>query len=47
MLVPKLLERIIARRAELDELEEQLVKQLTEVGRSGTSSLSPSGSWGG
>ncbi|MFD3467088.1 hypothetical protein ACFWWM_12075 [Streptomyces sp. NPDC058682] len=28
---PELLERITARRAELDELEEQLVKQLAEV----------------
>ncbi|QNE73266.1 hypothetical protein F0344_00215 [Streptomyces finlayi] len=28
---PELLERITARRAELDELEEQLAKQLTEV----------------
>jgi hypothetical protein len=31
MLDPKLLEQITARRAELDELEEQLVKQLAEV----------------
>ncbi|MDX3642747.1 hypothetical protein [Streptomyces sp. MB09-02B] len=31
MLEPELLERITARRAELDELEEQLVKQLAEV----------------
>ncbi|MFK0259684.1 hypothetical protein [Streptomyces sp. NPDC090445] len=31
MLDPELLERITARRAELDELEEQLVKQLEEV----------------
>ncbi|WP_234357143.1 hypothetical protein [Streptomyces sp. NBRC 110028] len=31
MLDPELLERITARRAELDELEEQLVKQLSEV----------------
>jgi hypothetical protein len=31
MLDPELLERITARRAELDELEEQLTKQLTEV----------------
>ncbi|MFF3139990.1 hypothetical protein [Streptomyces mirabilis] len=31
MVDPKLLERITARRAELDELEEQLAKQLTEV----------------
>ncbi|MGW8330562.1 hypothetical protein ACWGLE_22040 [Streptomyces sp. NPDC055897] len=31
MLDPELLERIIARRAELDELEEQLAKQLTAV----------------
>lgn len=31
MLDPELLERITARRAELDELEEQLVKQLAEV----------------
>ncbi|MFE8940940.1 hypothetical protein ACFYNX_26080 [Streptomyces sp. NPDC007872] len=31
MLDPELLERITARRAELDELEEQLAKQLTEV----------------
>ncbi|MGW3202146.1 hypothetical protein ACWDBD_48140 [Streptomyces sp. NPDC001118] len=28
---PKLLERVTARRAELDELEEQLAKQLAEV----------------
>ncbi|MFD4548585.1 hypothetical protein ACFVXA_24385 [Streptomyces sp. NPDC058246] len=28
---PGLLERITARRAELDELEEQLIKQLAEV----------------
>ncbi|MFF9666962.1 hypothetical protein [Streptomyces althioticus] len=28
---PELLERITARRAELDELEEQLAKQLTQV----------------
>lgn len=31
MLDPELLERITVRRAELDELEEQRVKQLTEV----------------
>ncbi|MFF7365516.1 hypothetical protein [Streptomyces sp. NPDC008125] len=31
MLDPELLERITARRAELDELEEQLAKQLAEV----------------
>ncbi|MFB6990705.1 hypothetical protein [Streptomyces sp. NPDC056304] len=31
MLDPELLEPIIARRAELDELEEQLAKQLAEV----------------
>jgi hypothetical protein len=31
MLDPELLERITARRAELDELEEQLAKQLTEI----------------
>jgi hypothetical protein len=31
MLDPELLERITARRAELDELEEQLTKQLAEV----------------
>jgi hypothetical protein len=31
MLDPELLERIIARRAELDELEDQLAKQLAEV----------------
>ncbi|MFJ2938523.1 hypothetical protein ACIO8G_38005 [Streptomyces sp. NPDC087219] len=31
MLDPELLERITARRAELDDLEEQLAKQLTEV----------------
>ncbi|WP_328834758.1 hypothetical protein [Streptomyces europaeiscabiei] len=31
MLDPELLERITARRAELDELEEQLAKQLVEV----------------
>ncbi|MFJ6699816.1 hypothetical protein ACIQM4_27630 [Streptomyces sp. NPDC091272] len=31
MLDPELLERITARRAELDELEDQLAKQLTEV----------------
>jgi phosphate uptake regulator len=30
MLDPELLERITARRAELDELEEQLVNQLAE-----------------
>ncbi|GGS98766.1 hypothetical protein [Streptomyces violaceus] len=35
MLDPELLERITVRRAELDELEEQLVKQLTEAGRAG------------
>lgn len=31
MLDPELLERITARRTELDELEEQLAKQLTEI----------------
>jgi uncharacterized protein involved in exopolysaccharide biosynthesis len=31
MLDPELLERITARRAELDEPEEQLAKQLTEM----------------
>lgn len=31
MLGPELLDRITARRAELDELEEQLAKQLAEV----------------
>ncbi|MER7719626.1 hypothetical protein ABTX99_22240 [Streptomyces flaveolus] len=31
MLDPELLERLTARRAELDELEEQLAKQLAEV----------------
>ncbi|MFC9269059.1 hypothetical protein ACFTXJ_14965 [Streptomyces zhihengii] len=31
MLDPELLERITARRAELDELEEQLAIQLSEV----------------
>ncbi|WP_078966086.1 hypothetical protein [Streptomyces sp. WM6378] len=31
MLDPELLERITARRAELDELEDQLAKQLAEV----------------
>ncbi|MGW2779491.1 hypothetical protein ACWC4C_44655 [Streptomyces olivaceoviridis] len=31
MLDPELLKRIIARRAELDELEGQLAKQLAEV----------------
>lgn len=31
MLDPELLERITARRAELDELEEQLADQLAEV----------------
>lgn len=31
MLDPELLERITARRAELDEFEEQLAKQLAEV----------------
>ncbi|WP_423832492.1 hypothetical protein [Streptomyces manipurensis] len=31
MLDPELLERITARRAELDELEEQLATQLVEV----------------
>ncbi|WP_405540731.1 hypothetical protein [Streptomyces antimycoticus] len=31
MLDTELLERITARRAELDELEEQLVKQVAEV----------------
>lgn len=31
MLDPELLDRITARRAELDELEEQLVKQLADV----------------
>jgi len=47
MLDPKLLERITARRAELDELEEQLLKQLAEVRSERTSSLSPSRSWRG
>ncbi|MFF7074490.1 hypothetical protein [Streptomyces pseudovenezuelae] len=47
MLDPELLERITARRAELDELEEQLVKQLAECGLSGTNSLSPNGSLSG
>ncbi|MFF8932405.1 hypothetical protein ACF1AO_34650 [Streptomyces longwoodensis] len=31
MLDPEMLERITARRAELDELEEQLARQLAEV----------------
>ncbi|MFF3429808.1 hypothetical protein [Streptomyces sp. NPDC002602] len=31
MLDPELVERITARRAELDELEEQLAEQLAEV----------------
>ncbi|MEU2718336.1 hypothetical protein [Streptomyces sp. NPDC007205] len=31
MLDPELLKRVTARRAELDELEEQLAKQLAEV----------------
>ncbi|MGW4895855.1 hypothetical protein ACWEQL_26900 [Kitasatospora sp. NPDC004240] len=31
MVDPEVLERIAARRAELDELEEHLVKQLDEV----------------
>ncbi|MGW2184142.1 hypothetical protein ACWCXX_40625 [Streptomyces sp. NPDC001732] len=31
MLDPELLERITARRAELDALEERLVKQLAEI----------------
>ncbi|MFE7509971.1 hypothetical protein ACFU8I_01880 [Streptomyces sp. NPDC057540] len=31
MVDPEVHERITARRAELDELEEQLVKQLSEV----------------
>ncbi|MFE9636777.1 hypothetical protein [Streptomyces sp. NPDC006463] len=31
MLDPELLERITARRAELDELEERLAKELAEV----------------
>ncbi|MFD3503469.1 hypothetical protein ACFWWT_49330 [Streptomyces sp. NPDC058676] len=37
MVDPEVHERITARRAELDELEEQLVKQLSEVRPSGTS----------
>ncbi|MFF1285804.1 hypothetical protein [Streptomyces sp. NPDC058299] len=40
MLDPELLERITARRAELDELEEQLAKQLAEVRAEGTNSPS-------
>ncbi|MEH0573244.1 MULTISPECIES: hypothetical protein [Streptomyces] len=38
MLDPERLERITARRAELDELEEHLTKQLAEAGPSGTNS---------
>ncbi|MGW2815599.1 hypothetical protein [Streptomyces sp. NPDC001415] len=37
-------ERIAARRAELDNLEEQLAKQLAEVRPSATNSPSPNGS---
>ncbi|MFI8364888.1 hypothetical protein ACIGD1_32635 [Streptomyces sp. NPDC085612] len=40
MLDPELLERITARRAELDELEEQLAKHLAEVGAERTNSPS-------
>jgi hypothetical protein len=47
MVDPEVLERIAARRAELDSLEEQLVKQLDQVRPSGTNSRSPSGFWRG
>ncbi|MFD7480185.1 hypothetical protein ACFV8Z_51110 [Streptomyces sp. NPDC059837] len=47
MLDPELLDRITARRAELDELEEQLAKQLSEVRPSGTNSSSPNVSLSG
>jgi hypothetical protein len=42
MLDPDLLERITARRAELDELEEQLVNSRRRPRQSGTNSPSPS-----
>ncbi|MFE9251870.1 hypothetical protein [Streptomyces sp. NPDC007088] len=41
MLDPELLERITARRAELDEPEEQLATQLEEVRPNETNSPSP------
>ena len=41
MLDPELLERITARRAELDELEGQLVNQLAEVRAERDDSASP------
>ncbi|MFJ3176608.1 hypothetical protein ACIPJK_38515 [Streptomyces roseus] len=41
MLDPELPERFTVRRAELDELEEQLANQLEECGPSGTNSPSP------
>ncbi|WP_169801961.1 hypothetical protein [Streptomyces phaeochromogenes] len=44
---PELLERITARRAELDELEERLAKELAEVRTERTNSLSPNGSLNG
>ncbi|WP_405676338.1 hypothetical protein OG239_41605 [Streptomyces sp. NBC_00868] len=44
MLDPELVERITARRAELDELEERLAKQLAEVR---AESLSPNVSLSG
>ncbi|MEV7617548.1 hypothetical protein [Streptomyces sp. NPDC089799] len=47
MLDPELLERITAGRAELDELEDQLAKQLAEVRAERTNSLSPKGSLNG
>ncbi|MCD2469565.1 hypothetical protein MBT42_39320 [Streptomyces sp. MBT42] len=47
MLDPGLLEGITARRVELDELQEQLVKQLTEVRDERTNSPSPNASFNG
>ncbi|MEU1827489.1 hypothetical protein ABZ502_34400 [Streptomyces abikoensis] len=44
---PELLDRIIAWRTELDELEEQFAKQLTEIRPSEMNSPSPSGSLSG
>ncbi|MFK0026550.1 hypothetical protein [Streptomyces sp. NPDC090798] len=43
MMDPEVLERIAARRAELDGLEEQLVKQLSEVRAGAMSWPWPSG----
>ncbi|WP_188272495.1 hypothetical protein [Streptomyces sp. CBMA152] len=44
---PELAERITARRAELDELEEHLVKQLARPGPSGMNSPLTNGSGSG